>query len=82
MRYVSSIEQIGFERGIAEGEARGEARGKIQGEARLLQRLIERRFKEELPERYRHKLATASEDDLLRWGEAMQQAESMDKVFM
>jgi predicted transposase YdaD len=72
-----------FKQGEAKGEAKGEARGRQkgrqEGEAALLQRLLERRYGP-LSEPQRLRLQTADADTLLRWGERIFQAASVDEV--
>jgi predicted transposase YdaD len=72
-----------FKQGEAKGEAKGEARGRQkghqEGEAALLQRLLERRYGP-LNESQRLRLQTADADTLLRWGERIFQAASVDEV--
>jgi flagellar biosynthesis/type III secretory pathway protein FliH len=54
--------------GRLEGLTEGKREGILEGEARLLHRLLERRFGR-LPLWVEERLAKATEEDLVRWGE-------------
>jgi flagellar biosynthesis/type III secretory pathway protein FliH len=96
MRYVSSVEQIGIEKGIAqgiqqgmqlgrhegiqEGMQQGMQKGKHQGEEVLLRRLLTRRFGI-LPEAIETRLAKADINQLEIWGDRVLDAKSLNEVF-
>lgn len=89
MRYVTTGERIGYERGKAEGKQEGKAEGKQEGEQQLILRLLQRRVGElssELQERIQslslNQLETLGEalldftamEDLLNWLQTNQSA--------
>lgn len=72
MRYVSSIEQLGVEKGMQQG---------VQvGESRMLARMLVGRFGE-LPAWVLAKLEKASALELEAWADAVFAAESLEAVF-
>jgi hypothetical protein len=72
MRYVSSVEQLGIEKGKLEG--------KLEGEAMLLERLLNKRFGS-VSEETRTRLKTATAEQLETWGERILDAPSLDAIF-
>ena len=54
--------------------------GRIQGEMQLLHKQLERRFGR-LPDWVEAKLAQATEEDLVRWGEGIFDAPTLDRLF-
>ena len=88
MPYITSVEEIGFARGLQEGEQRGLQVGEQRGEQRLILRLLKRRVGE-VPESVQQRveqLAIAQLEalgevlldfeqlaDLLAWLEALEQ---------
>ncbi len=76
MRYVTSIERLAIE----EGMAKGMQQGMQQGQARLLARLLAQRFGA-LPMWAGDRLASASEAQLEAWTDALLTSTSIDSVF-
>ncbi len=68
MAYISTIESMGIKKGIQ------------QGECSLLMRLLKHKFRT-VPKNYDRKLSEGSAEDLLRWGERVLDARSLDEVF-
>ncbi len=74
MQYVTSVERIGYQRGLQEGQQQG-----IQHVKNLIARMIAKKFKSE-PE---HELARMEKlilDDLLELGELLFDLETLDAV--
>ncbi len=71
-QWTSRARQQGIERGIELGQA--------QGEAALLLRQLERKFAR-LPPKYRTLLGQADAQTLLRWGERILSAQTVEEVF-
>ena len=88
MRYVSSVEQIGIEKGIAQGISQGISQGitqgitqgRFEGEFKLLRKLLERRFGA-LPAWVMARLNDASEVDMEAWAELVLTAPTLDAIF-
>jgi hypothetical protein len=80
MRYVSSIERFGIEKGVQQGMAQGVQKGVKQGESKLLKKLLECKFGSLSVDLIEH-INNASEADLERWAEAVLIASSLDEVF-
>ena len=84
MRYVSSVEQIGIEKGIAQGISQGITQGitqgRFEGEFKLLRKLLERRFGA-LPAWVMARLNDASEVDMEAWAELVLTAPTLDAIF-
>jgi hypothetical protein len=84
MGYVTSFEQIGIEKGIANGIEKGIETGLRQGEllgqAALLGRQLTRRFGPLQPE-HREQLGHATREQLETWGDRMLDAASPGEVF-
>jgi flagellar biosynthesis/type III secretory pathway protein FliH len=84
MRYVSSVEQIGIEKGIAQGiqqgMQQGMQKGRHQGEEVLLRRQLTRRFGT-LPEAIETRLVKADIAQLEIWGDRVLDAKSLNEVF-
>lgn len=66
--------------GLREGLEKGRKEGRREGEAKLLERQLELRFGP-LPKTARRRLAQAGPRTLLRWGERLLTADSLDGVF-
>ncbi len=81
MRYVTSIERMGHERGLAKGLEQGRSQGFLQGEASLLKRQLKRRF-ERLPEWAEKRLEQASRDELEGWADRVIEAKALEDVFV
>jgi len=92
MRYVTSVEQIGIEkgllqgmqqgmqRGLMQGRLEGEQRGIAKGEAYALQRLLQKRFGP-LSEDLLARLQTARVDELELWLDRALDADTLAGVF-
>lgn len=84
VRYVTSIERLGVERGmeqgIQQGLRQGLQEGLQQGQARLLTRLLMERFGD-VPQWVTDKLAAASEAELQAWATAVLSASTLAAVF-
>jgi hypothetical protein len=76
MRYVTTAERIGMEK----GERIGKAEGERIGEARVLARQLEKRFGP-LSEERRRQLELADAESLLEWSERILTAQTVDEVF-
>jgi hypothetical protein len=83
MRYVSSVEQIGIEKGIAlginQGITQGITQGRFEGEFKLLRKQLERRFGT-LPAWAMAKLNDASESDMESWAELVLTAPTLEAI--
>ncbi|MEZ4528402.1 MAG: DUF4351 domain-containing protein [Desulfobacterales bacterium] len=83
MPYVTSVERIGFKRGVLvgekRGEARGEARGKKEGQISLLAKLIARKYKSRASEESRI-LKKLGMRDISGLGEKLFDFETLDEV--
>ena len=84
MRYVTSVEQIGIEKGLLQGMQQGMQRGLMQGraegEAYALRRLLQKRFGP-LSEDVLARLQSASIDELELWLDRALDADSLAGVF-
>ena len=88
MRYVTSVEQIGIEkgllqgmqRGLMQGRAEGRLEGEQSGEAKALRRLLQKRFGP-LSEDVLARLQAASIDELELWLDRALDADSLAEVF-
>jgi hypothetical protein len=84
MRYVTSIERLAIEEGMAKGMQQGiqqgMQQGMQQGEARLLARLLTQRFGE-LPSWVQDSLATATGAQLESWADTVLTSETLEQVF-
>jgi hypothetical protein len=76
MRYVTTAERIGMEK----GERIGMEKGERIGEAKMLVRLLEMRFGP-LSEERRRQLESADAESLLEWSERILTAQTVDEVF-
>ncbi len=72
MRYVTSIERLGHERGLEQGI--------LQGEASVIKRQLTRRF-ERLPKWVEERLENASRDELEGWADRVIDAKALEDVF-
>ena len=83
MPYVSMLEQIGTERGLAKGIEQGLQEGRQQGlhqgRATLLLHLLQLKFGE-LPEALQQRVTHASEAELNLWAERILSADTLDQV--
>ena len=77
MAYITSIEQLGLERGMQQGVQQGMK----QGETAILNRQLQRKFGEEFTAIYRKRVEEADVDTLLDWSEQVLSARSIDEVF-
>ncbi len=80
MRYVTSVERIGLERGRMEGREEGREEGRQEGEARALLRLLERRFGP-VSGPVRSQVTAADLETLDRWFDRGVDAPTLDAVF-
>jgi Domain of unknown function (DUF4351) len=88
MRYVTTWEQrgiekgwqAGMEKGIEKGMDQGLDQGYVRGEASLLERQLVRRFGP-LSEGVQERLATATRADLETWGDRILDAQRIEDVF-
>ena len=88
MRYVTSVEQIGIEKGLLQGMQQGMQRGLMQGrlegeqsgEAKALRRLLQKRFGP-LSDDVLIRLQAASIDELELWLDRALDADSLAGVF-
>ncbi len=80
MPYVTSIEQIGIEKGVKKGLLQGMQQGVRQGEAAVLARLLARRFGP-LSSALRTRLNQASLEQLECWADRILDAECIEGVF-
>jgi len=76
MRYVTSVERIGLEKGLQQGRQEG----RQQGEARTLLRLLERRFGP-VSELMQARVSAADLDSLDQWLDRVLDAPTLDAVF-
>ncbi len=91
MVYISSIERLAIEEGMAKGMRQGEQKGleqglqkgmqqgRLEGKAQLLARLLSQRFGE-LPGWAGKQIQQASEAELDMWSEALLSSESIDAL--
>ncbi|HLA36106.1 MAG TPA: DUF4351 domain-containing protein [Rhodocyclaceae bacterium] len=88
MRYISSVEQIGIEKGLQQGllqglqqgVQQGVQQGLQQGEALALRRLLAKRFGA-LPDELAARIAAASLDQVETWFDRAIEAPSLHAVF-
>ena len=80
MRYVTSVEQIGIEKGLLLGRLEGEQSGIAKGEAYALRRLLQKRFGP-LSDDVLARLQAASIDELELWLDRALDADSLAGVF-
>ncbi|MDE3399445.1 MAG: DUF4351 domain-containing protein, partial [Coxiella burnetii] len=76
MAYISSIERFGIQKGLQKGLQQG----RQEGEYALLLKLLQRKF-HGVPADYRQKLEKADADTLLKWGERLLDANSLEEIF-
>ena len=76
MRYITSVERIGMQRGWIEGEIKGE----IKGETKLLVRQLTKRFGP-LSAATQAQLDNATTDQLEHWADAILDAPTLEAVF-
>jgi hypothetical protein len=80
MRYVTSVERIGIEKGMARGKLEGRAEGEAKGKADLFLRLLCRRD-QALPPGIEDRLRGASADQLDLWSERLFDGRSLADIF-
>ncbi|PXX73994.1 DUF4351 domain-containing protein [Rivihabitans pingtungensis] len=80
MRYVTSVEQIGIEKGLLQGLMQGRLEGEQSGEAKALRRLLQKRFGP-LSDDVLTRLQAASIDELELWLDRALDADSLAGVF-
>lgn len=73
-----------YQQALSEGEHIGHAKGRVagraEGEATLLLRLLDRRFGP-LPDSVKQRISATDADTLLRWGERLLDAKSLEDIF-
>ncbi len=77
VNYITSIEQLGIERGFQKGHQQG----LHEGEANFLIRLLKHRFGDISP-KYLQEIQEADHNTLLTWGERVVDAHSIEEVFI
>ncbi|WP_353571992.1 DUF4351 domain-containing protein [Candidatus Albibeggiatoa sp. nov. BB20] len=84
MRYVTSVERIGMERGIEQGILQGMQQGLEegvqQGEQSILLRQLTRRFGT-LPELLQERIKQADLEQLELWSDLILTASSLEEIF-
>ena len=80
IEWTEEWKRQGVEKGRQEGLQEGRQEGRQEGEATLLSRMLELRFGP-LSEGNRAKVRAADADTLLRWGERMLTAATVEEVF-
>ncbi|WP_246129596.1 DUF4351 domain-containing protein, partial [Verticiella sediminum] len=78
--YVTSVERIGIEKGLAQGRLEGRGEGRHEGLRQALSSQLERRFGP-LPTHARERVQTASVDTLQIWLLRVLDAARLDDVF-
>jgi predicted transposase YdaD len=81
MNYITRIEQQGIQQGIQQGMQEGVQQGMHQGECTLFLRLLRHKFKQ-IPQDYVIKINEADSACLLRWGELLLGAKTLEEVFV
>jgi hypothetical protein len=76
MAYISTIERMGIQQGVQQGVQQGIQ----QGEYQFLVRILKRKFSL-IPETYYQKMISADSDTLLKWGERVLEAKTVEEVF-
>jgi hypothetical protein len=76
MRYVSSVERIGIEKGLLQGREEG----LLEADQNTLRRLLIRRFKITLPDWVEQRIAQASQQELEQWLDNIIEAETIEAV--
>jgi hypothetical protein len=80
MRYITSIERMGIEKGIEQGIERGIETGVIRGETTMLLRLLRHKFGS-LTSLYENKVKEANANSLEHWADRVLDAQTLDDVF-
>ena len=80
VRYVTSVERLGMEKGMTQGMELGKELGIQTAEQNTLQRLIQRRFKT-LPEWAVERITQASSVQLEQWLDNILDATSIEAIF-
>lgn len=76
MRYISSVERFGIQRGLQQGIQQGIQ----QGEAAIILRVMQHRFGQ-IPKRYEQRIIQADANTLLTLSEKILEAESLEDLF-
>ncbi len=76
MRYISSVERIGIEKGLLQGREEG----LLEADQNTLRRLLIRRFKITLPDWVEQRIAQASQQELEQWLDNIIEAETIEAV--
>jgi hypothetical protein len=79
IRYNQEIQQFEEEHGMAYITS-FERHGIQQGECAMLERLLQRKF-HQLPRQYLDRLRKADSETLLKWGDAILEAKSLEEIF-
>jgi hypothetical protein len=77
MPYVTTVEQVGIEKGLQQGVQQGLQ----QGEALILLRLLNKKFGAEAVEHYRARIESAEPEQLETWSERILSAETPEAIF-
>ncbi len=72
--------QQGLQKGLQQGLQRGLQKGRREGEYTLLLQLLQRKFPD-LSTTYREKLDQADAETLLKWGERLLDAKTLEEIF-
>jgi hypothetical protein len=84
MRYVSSVERIGIEKGLLQGREEGRQEGHHEGlleaDQNTLRRLLIRRFKITMPDWVEQRITHASQQELEQWLDNIIEAETIEAV--
>ena len=79
MKYVTSVERLAIERGMAQGIEKGLERGREQGRLNTLTRQLTRRFGS-LPDAALARLQSATPDQLDLWTDRVLDAPTLEAV--
>ena len=79
MKYVTSVERLAIERGMARGMAEGKAKGMAEGRIETLARQLTRRFGP-LPDWAAARLRSATPEQLDQWTDLVLDANSLAGV--
>jgi len=77
---MPTLAQKWMEEGELRGLEKGREEGRKQGEASIFNRLLQLKFKE-IPSQFQAKIDEADADTLLRWGERILSAQTLDEIF-
>lgn len=81
VRYITSAERIGMEKGYAQGMTQGVAQGTLQGEHKLLIRLLKRKFPKISKSYLQQVEQEQNENQLCAWGDALVTAATVEEIF-